>query len=52
MAGVPFAWAYGLLPRGGLTLQARDGTGRYRSLIPIGNGFVKHYEQRKIESGS
>jgi hypothetical protein len=52
MAGVPFDKASGLLPRRGLTLQARDGTGRYRYLIPIGNGFVKHHEQRKIEFGS
>src|ERR1700727_1417337 len=52
MANVPFDWTPGLLPRDGLTLQARGGTGRYRSLIPIGNGFVKHHEQRKIEFGS
>jgi hypothetical protein len=37
--------------RGSLTLQAGGGTGRYRSLIPIGNGFVKHHEQRKIDFG-
>jgi hypothetical protein len=43
--------ASGPLPRGGLTLQARDGTGRYRSLIPIGNEFVKRHEQRKIDFG-
>jgi hypothetical protein len=44
--------AFRFSPRGSLTLQARNGTGRYRSLIPIGNGFVKHHEQRKIECGS
>ena len=32
------------LPHGSLTLQTRNGTGRYRPLIPIGNGFVKHHE--------
>jgi hypothetical protein len=50
--GVPFDWGARLLPRGSLTLQTRDGTGRYRLLIPIGTGFVKHHEQRKIEFGS
>jgi hypothetical protein len=36
--------ASGPLTHYGLTPQVQNGTGRYRYLIPIGNGFVKHHE--------
>ena len=51
IADIPFEYGPPV-PHGSLTLQALGGTGRYRYLIPIGNGFVKHHEQRKIDSGS
>jgi hypothetical protein len=50
--GYSFRLCVGLSPHSNLTLRVRDGTDRYRHLIPIGNGFVKHHEQRKIEFGS
>jgi hypothetical protein len=49
--GSPYQLGVWPASAGSLTPQAQDGTGRYRYLIPIGNGFVKHHEQRKIEFG-